>query len=40
VPDKKIKRHLYLIGMQRDPVSVSAKTFKEFIKQYRFFAPF
>jgi DNA-binding transcriptional LysR family regulator len=40
VPDKKIKRHLYLIGMQRDPVSVSAKTFKEFIKQYRFFVPF
>jgi DNA-binding transcriptional LysR family regulator len=40
MPNKKIKRHFYLIGIERGSVSVSAKTFKEFIKQYRFFAPF
>ncbi len=40
VPDKKMKRNFYLIGIERGPVSVSAKTFKEFIKQYRFFVPF
>ncbi len=40
VPNKKIKRHFYLLGIERDASSVSAKTFREFIKQYRFFAPF
>ncbi len=40
VPNKKIKRHFYLIGVERDLSSVSARAFREFIKQYRFFAPF
>ena len=38
--NKKMKRHFCLISMERDPESISAKTFKEFIKQYRFFVPF
>ena len=40
LPNKKIKRHFYLISIEREPGSISAKTFKEFIKQYRFFVPF
>jgi DNA-binding transcriptional LysR family regulator len=40
VPDKKMKRNLYIIGIERGPASVAAKTFKEFINQYRFFVPF
>jgi LysR family transcriptional regulator, transcriptional activator of the cysJI operon len=40
VPGKKMKRHIYLVGIKREPMSVSAKAFKEFIKQYKFFVPF
>lgn len=38
--NKKMKRNFCLISIEREPESVSAKTFKEFIKQYRFFVPF
>ncbi len=40
VPEKKMKRNVYLIDLERRPASVSARTFKEFISQYRFFVPF
>jgi len=40
MPDKKMKRKLYLIGLERGTASIPAKTFKEFINQYRFFVPF
>ncbi len=40
LPNKKMKRNFCLISIEREPGSLSAKTFKEFIKQYRFFIPF
>jgi len=40
LPNKKMKRNFCLISIEREPESLSAKTFKQFIKQYRFFIPF
>jgi DNA-binding transcriptional LysR family regulator len=40
LPNKKMKRNFCLISIERELESASAKTFKEFIKQYRFFVPF
>jgi LysR family transcriptional regulator, transcriptional activator of the cysJI operon len=40
LPNKKMKRNFCLISVDREPELVSAKMFKEFIKQYRFFVPF
>ncbi len=37
---KKILRKFYLVTKDREPSSAAARTFKEFIKQHRFFIPF
>jgi DNA-binding transcriptional LysR family regulator len=39
VPGKKMKRHFYLIGMDVEPPA-AAKTFRQFLKEYKFFIPF
>jgi DNA-binding transcriptional LysR family regulator len=40
LPGKKILRKFYIVTMDREPASAAARTFKEFIKQHRFFVPF
>lgn len=40
LPGKKILRKFYLVTIDRDPASATARTFKGFIKQHRFFVPF
>ncbi len=40
LPGKKILRKFYLVTIDREPASAAARTFKEFIKQHRFFIPF
>jgi DNA-binding transcriptional LysR family regulator len=39
VPGKKMKRHFYLISLDHEPPAV-AKTFRTFLKEYKFFIPF
>ncbi len=39
VPGKKMKRHFYLVGLDREPSAV-AKTFRTFLKEHKFFIPF
>jgi DNA-binding transcriptional LysR family regulator len=39
VPGKKMKRHFYLIGLDFEPPA-AAKTFRQFLKEYKFFIPF
>jgi DNA-binding transcriptional LysR family regulator len=38
VPGNKIKRHFYLIGMDGEPPA-AAKTFRQALKEYKFFIP-
>jgi DNA-binding transcriptional LysR family regulator len=40
LPGKKILRKFYLVTIDREPASATARIFKEFIKQHRFFIPF
>jgi DNA-binding transcriptional LysR family regulator len=40
LPGKKMLRKFYLVTLDREPASTMARTFKEFIKQHRFFVPF
>jgi DNA-binding transcriptional LysR family regulator len=40
LPGKKIMRKFYLVTIDREPASAASRTFKEFIKQHRFFVPF
>ena len=40
LPGKKILRKFYLVTIDREPASATARIFKEFIKQHRFFVPF
>ncbi|HTZ17516.1 MAG TPA: LysR family transcriptional regulator [Dissulfurispiraceae bacterium] len=40
VPGKRLKRKFYLIRMDKEPATIATKTFSQFIKEYRFFAPF
>ena len=39
VPGKKMKRHFYLVGLDHEPSAVT-KTFRTFLKEYKFFIPF
>ena len=39
VPGKKMKRHFHLVGLDHEPSAV-AKTFRTFLKEYKFFIPF
>ncbi|MFZ3137662.1 MAG: selenium metabolism-associated LysR family transcriptional regulator [Thermodesulfovibrionales bacterium] len=40
LPGKSLYRKFYLIGLDKDPSTMVARTFLEFIKGYRFFIPF
>jgi DNA-binding transcriptional LysR family regulator len=40
LPGKKLLRKFYLVTIDPEPASATARTFKEFIKQHRFFVPF
>jgi DNA-binding transcriptional LysR family regulator len=39
-PGRKILRKFYLVSMDREPASAAGRTFKDFIREHRFFAPF
>jgi DNA-binding transcriptional LysR family regulator len=40
ISDKKLKRKFYLVSLESEPSTLVIKTFREFIKGYRFFMPF
>ncbi len=40
VSGKRLRRKFYLISPEKEPLTITARTFKEFIKGYRFFIPF
>jgi len=40
MPGKRLSRKFYIIGLDKQPSTMSAKTFLEFVKGYRFFIPF
>jgi LysR family transcriptional regulator, transcriptional activator of the cysJI operon len=40
IPGKKMKRHFFLIGIEKGAVSTAVSTFRDFIKTHRFFIPF
>lgn len=40
IPGKRMKRHFYLINVEKENVPGAAETFREFIKEYKFFTPF
>jgi len=40
ISDKKLKRKFYSVSLEKEPSTLVAKTFREFIKGYRFFIPF
>jgi len=37
---KKLKRKFYLISPHEEPTTITARTFREFLKEYKFFIPF
>lgn len=40
VSGKRLRRKFYLISLEHEPSSIAARTFKGFVKEYRFFIPF
>ena len=40
IQGKKLRRKFFLISMNKEPSTATAKTFVKFIKDYRFFVPF
>ena len=40
ISGKKLRRKFYLISLENEPSTIAARTFKEFVKGYRFFVPF
>jgi len=38
--NKKLVRHFYLVGIDRGATSVALRTFRAFVKEYKFFIPF
>jgi DNA-binding transcriptional LysR family regulator len=40
MPGRRLSRKFYIIGLDKQPSTMSAKTFLEFVKGYRFFIPF
>lgn len=40
VPGKKLRRKFYLVSLYEEPLTIAARKFKKFIKEYRFFSPF
>ena len=39
-PGKRLRRKFYLIYLGKEPSTIAARAFAQFIKEYRFFAPF
>jgi DNA-binding transcriptional LysR family regulator len=37
---KRLRRKFYLVSLREEPSTVAAKTFREFLKEYKFFVPF
>ncbi len=40
IKGKKLRRKFYTVSIENEPSTLTAKTFKDFIKEYRFFMPF
>ncbi len=40
IAGKKLRRKFYLISLRDEPSTVAARTFREFLKEYKFFVPF
>ena len=40
VAGKRLKRKFYLVGLYEEPTTVAARTFREFLKEFKFFIPF
>ena len=40
VSNRKLRRKFYIASMEKEPSTMAAKTFLEFIRQYQFFIPF
>jgi DNA-binding transcriptional LysR family regulator len=40
LPGKRLRRKFYLISLYEEPSTVAARTFREFLKEYKFFIPF
>jgi DNA-binding transcriptional LysR family regulator len=40
IPGKKMKRHFYLLSIEKELISSAAETFRDFIEKYKFFTPF
>ena len=40
ISGRKLRRQFYLISVEKEPVSMTAKIFWEFVKEYKFFIPF
>jgi len=40
VSGKRLRRKFYLISLENEPSTIAARTFKKFVKEYRFFIPF
>jgi DNA-binding transcriptional LysR family regulator len=40
ITGKRLKRKFYLISLHEAPSTIAARTFKEFLKEYKFFMPF
>jgi len=40
IQGKKLRRKFFLISVDKEPLTATAKTFEKFIREYRFFVPF
>ncbi|MEW6161984.1 MAG: selenium metabolism-associated LysR family transcriptional regulator [Nitrospirota bacterium] len=40
MPTKRLRRKFYLISLHEEPSTVAARTFRKFIREYKFFMPF
>ncbi|VAX28444.1 hypothetical protein MNBD_NITROSPIRAE03-1223 [hydrothermal vent metagenome] len=40
IKGKKLMRKFYTVGIEKEPSTLTIKTFKDFIREYRFFVPF
>jgi DNA-binding transcriptional LysR family regulator len=40
LPGKRLRRKFYLISLHEEPSTVAARTFRKFLKEYKFFIPF
>ena len=40
IKGKKLRRKFYTVSLEKEPSTLTVKTFKDFIKEYRFFVPF